>query len=339
MKKTAVVILNWNGCELMRKYLPTVIANTQSDLGVDVIVADNASTDGSLDMLASEFPDVQVIKLDRNYGFAEGYNRVLAQLAHEYVVLLNSDVAPAAGWLEPLVNLMESDAGVGACAPKLMDDKDHSRFEYAGAAGGFIDWLGYPFCRGRVMDDVEEDKGQYDSDIDSLWVSGAALMVRRRLYVEVGGMDSSFFAHMEEIDLCWRLRNKGWRIVSCCGSGAKVYHLGGATLSQTNPRKTYLNFRNNLTMMVKNYNSRLWWLVLFLRLLLDGVAGVQFLAKGKPAFCTAIVKAHWAFFGRLRETLRKRGDLKKGRSRELVPEVKRYSMLWRHYVSHKQCDF
>ncbi|MGN0011298.1 MAG: glycosyltransferase family 2 protein [Marinilabiliaceae bacterium] len=330
--KTAVVILNWNGKELMRRYLPAVIENSEAAGGVDVVVADNASADGSLDMLRQEFPQVTVIALDQNYGFAEGYNRALRQLPHEYVVLLNSDVAPAPGWLAPLVALLDGDASVGACGPKLLDDKAHEMFEYAGAAGGFIDRFGYPFCRGRVLDRVEKDSGQYDSDADVLWVSGAALMLRRELYCAAGGLDSDFFAHMEEIDLCWRLRNMGLRIVACCGSGAKVYHLGGATLSSANPRKAYLNFRNNLTMLVKNYNGRMWWAVVFFRLVLDGVAGAKYLLSGQGAFCAAIVRAHWSFFGTLRRSLAKRAALKAGRGRELVPEVRPYSMLWRFFA-------
>ncbi len=330
--KTAVVILNWNGEPLMRRYLPSVVANSSAPGGVDVVVADNASTDGSLSMLRAEFPAVKVIRLDRNYGFAEGYNRAIGQLANEYVVLLNSDVATAQGWLEPMVKLMDEDASVGVCGPKLLDDKDHGRFEYAGAAGGFVDWLGYPFCRGRVMDSVEEDCGQYDTDLDVLWVSGAALMIRRDLYVGAGGLDADFFAHMEEIDLCWRLRNMGRRVVACCGRGSKVFHLGGATLSSANPRKAYLNFRNNLTMLVKNYNGRSWWAVVFMRLVLDGVAGVKYLAEGRAAFCLAIVKAHWGFFGALRQTLAKRRLLSQGRGGGLVPEVRPYSMLWRFFA-------
>lgn len=336
MKKTAVVILNWNGRELMRRYLPQVIVNSVADGGVDVIVADNASSDGSVEMLRREFPSVGILTMDRNYGFAEGYNRALARLGHDYVVLLNSDVAPAPGWLQPMVALLDSDPTVGACAPKLMDDKDHDKFEYAGAAGGYIDRFGYPFCRGRVMDQVEADGGQYDTDADALWVSGAALMVRRKLYCEAGGLDSDFFAHMEEIDFCWRLRNMGWRVVACCGEGAKVFHLGGATLNSMNPRKTYLNFRNNLTMLVKNYNGRLWWAVLLFRLVLDGAAGAKFLAGGQGRFCLAVVRAHWSFFGSLGRTLGKRADLKDGRGRALVPEVARICMPWSYYVLGKK---
>ncbi len=333
MKRLAVVILNWNGSQLLRHYLPIVLSTTQSD-EVEVIVADNASTDDSLQLLRSDFPDVRTIVLDQNYGFAGGYNKVIAQLDHEYVLLLNSDVATTSNWTRPLINLMDEDSNIAACAPKILDDKRKSHFEYAGAAGGFIDWLGYPFCRGRLMDYIEPDNGQYNNNISALWVSGAALLIRRKLYLECGGLDEDFFAHMEEIDLCWRLRNMGYNIVSC-GQSA-VYHLGGATLSSTNPRKTYLNFRNNLIMMVKNYNSSLWSLVILCRLLLDGVAGLMFVAKGQWRFCWAIVKAHWAFFGTIVTTLGKRKMLRAHRTSQLPSEVKRYSLILRYYLFGKK---
>lgn len=332
MKRLAVVILNWNGEALLRKYLPVVAATTISD-DVELVVADNASTDGSLAYLEEEFPDVRTIVLDQNYGFAGGYNRAIAQLDNEYVLLLNSDVATTTGWTDNLIQLMDSDTYIAACAPKLLDDKRHSHFEYAGAAGGFIDWLGYPFCRGRIMDDIEADNGQYDDNADVLWVSGAALMVRRQAYIDCGGLDEDFFAHMEEIDLCWRLRNRGMRIVACGES--RVYHLGGATLNSSNPRKTYLNFRNNLTMLVKNYNNFSWPLVLFMRLLLDGVAGVKFIIDGKKDFCWAIVRAHWSFFGSFKAALSKRKALAPYRTTALPQEVKRYSILLHYYLKRQ----
>lgn len=323
MKRAAVIILNWNGAELLQKYLPQVIANTSKQVGeccVDIVVADNASTDASLEVLANQFGDIAVVRLDANYGFTGGYNRAVAQVNADYVVLLNSDVAPREGWIEPLIELMENDPTVAVCAPKILDDKRRTHFEYAGAAGGRLDILGYPFCRGRVMNNIEADNGQYDDDADCLWVSGAALMIRRELYME-SLLDGDFFAHMEEIDLCWRLRNRGFRIVAC-GKSA-VYHLGGATLDASNPRKTYLNFRNNLIMMVKNYNSRLWPLVLLLRLLMDGVAGLMYLAQGKPRFVGAIIKAHWHFFASLRTALRKRKALSDRRTHHLPKEIYR----------------
>lgn len=333
MKRVSVVILNWNGASLLRRYLPTVVSTSEAD-DVDVVVADNASSDESLDVLRNEFPSVKVVVLDQNYGFAGGYNRALAQIDSEYVVLLNSDVATTPQWLRPLISILDSDSSVVAVSPKILDDKRHTHFEYAGAAGGFIDWLGYPFCRGRLMDTVEEDIGQYNDDVDVLWGSGAALMVRRKEYIDCGGLDEDFFAHQEEIDMCWRMCNRRKRVVACGSSS--VFHLGGATLNSANPQKTYLNFRNSLTMMVKNYNSALWPLVIYLRLLLDGVAGLKFIAGGQFAHCWAIVRAHWAFFSSLRRTLRKRRALKAGRSRSLDPEVKRYSLLVNYYLRGKK---
>lgn len=336
MNRTAVVILNWNGRGLMRHYLPAVVRTSAAPGGVDVVVADNASTDGSLEMLRSEFPEVKTIALDRNYGFAEGYNRALAELGHELVVLLNSDVEPAEGWLAPLVGLMDSDGRIGACGPTLVADRDRRRFEYAGAAGGFLDALCYPFCRGRVLETVEEDRGQYASPADCLWVSGAALMTRRALFVASGGLDADFFAHMEEIDYCWRLRNAGWRVVAA-GGASRVFHLGGATLGNGDPRKTYLNFRNNLTMLVKNHASAAWWAVLVARMALDGVAAARFLAKGEPRQLAAVVRAHLHFWARLGATLRKRRALRQsGGGRGLPAEVRSYSVVWRYYALRRK---
>lgn len=329
----AVVILNWNGASLLRRYLPQVIATTPADIA-DVWVADNGSTDESLAVLRDEFPQVKVLPFAQNYGFAAGYNRALQQLDYEYVVLLNSDVAPAEGWLRPQLELMQNDTTIAACAPIIMDDKRHEYFEYAGAAGGFVDFLGYPFCRGRIFDTIETNCNQYNTDIDALWVSGAALMVRRNIYNEIGGLDESFFAHMEEIDLCWRMRNAGWRVVAC--SKGKVYHLGGATLSAANPRKTYLNFRNNLAMLIKNYNSRAWFCIFVARLLLDGVAGAKFWASGEAAHCWAIVRAHWSLFGRLKSVLKQRKALKKQRSRSLSDQIYKRSIVVDYYVRKKQ---
>lgn len=322
MKSLAVIILNWNGASLLKRYLPAVISNTAqrvADIRVEIIVADNASTDESLDIMKSDFPEVTVITLDKNYGFTGGYNRAIAAVNHDYVLLLNSDVAPSEGWLEPLVSLMENDPTIAISAPKILDDKDHSLFEYAGAAGGLLDIFGYPFCRGRVMNRIEADHGQYDDNADCLWVSGAALLIRRALYIDNGGLDEDFFAHMEEIDLCWRLKNMGHRVVACGESS--VFHLGGATLSSANPHKTYLNFRNNLIMMTKNYNTWWWGFVIFGRLLLDGAAGAMYIMQGKPRFVTAIVKAHWHYFGTLGSSLRKRRELSNKRSKSLPKEI------------------
>lgn len=290
--RTAVIILNWNGAAMLRRYLPSVIANTDPALG-EVIVADNGSTDDSLKVLAEEFPSVGVIALDRNYGFAEGYNRAIAQVKHPLVVLLNSDVRPAQGWLQPLVDEMDNNPVTGGCQPKILSDAAPESFEYAGASGGFLDCNGYPYCRGRVFDTVERDLGQYDTPMTIDWASGAALMVRRELYERVGGLDADFFAHMEEIDLCWRIRLAGseLRVVP----ESVVYHLGGGTLPQGNPRKTYLNFRNNLLLLHKNLPDSVRGRRLFVRRLYDTLAWGVFMAKGDFASANAVLRAHRDF--------------------------------------------
>lgn len=331
MMKIAVVILNWNGRALLERYIPQVVEST-TYAGADIIVADNASEDDSVLYMRSAWSVCKLILLEKNYGFAGGYNRAIAQLGdYDAVVLLNSDVAPAKGWLEPMVELMETDEMVVACGPKIKDDKDRKMFEYAGAAGGFVDMYGYPYCRGRVFEKVEEDLGQYDSNADCLWVSGAALMVRRKEYIECGGLDEEFFAHMEEIDLCWRLRNMGHRIV--CVAESEVFHLGGATLNSANPRKTYLNFRNNLWMMIKNHTSKVWWLILFLRMILDGVAGIKFVLGGQASHCWAIIKAHIDMWKSLRKMLAKRREIQSNvREKGMLPEILQGSIVWKHYV-------
>lgn len=277
---------------MLRRYLPSVIANTDPALG-EVIVADNGSTDDSLKVLAEEFPSVGVIALDRNYGFAEGYNRAIAQVKHPLVVLLNSDVRPAKGWLQPLVDEMDNNHATGGCQPKILSDAAPESFEYAGASGGFLDCNGYPYCRGRVFDTVERDRGQYDTPMTIDWASGAALMVRRELYERVGGLDADFFAHMEEIDLCWRIRLAGseLRVVP----ESVVYHLGGGTLPQGNPRKTYLNFRNNLLLLHKNLPDSVRGRRLFVRRLYDTLAWGVFMAKGDFASANAVLRAHRDF--------------------------------------------
>ena len=276
--KVAVVILNWNGCQMLRQFLPSVVAHSEADGGV-VYVADNGSTDDSVEMLCQEFPMVRQILMDENYGFAEGYNRAIAELNEPYVVLLNSDVEVTSHWLQPLIAYMDAHPEVAACQPKLLSYNEPDKFEYAGAAGGFIDCYGYPFCRGRLMQQVELDKGQYDEPAEIFWASGAALFIRRNDYEAVGGLDPRFFAHMEEIDLCWRLKARGRGIV--CLPESVVFHVGGATLKRENPNKTYLNFRNNLIMLYKNLPERELGHVMRVRFLLDHVAAFTFLLKGQ----------------------------------------------------------
>ncbi|MBR6284447.1 MAG: glycosyltransferase family 2 protein [Muribaculaceae bacterium] len=295
MKQVAVIILNWNGAGLLRRYLPSVVAHTPGDVA-DVIVADNGSTDESIAVLRDEFPMVEVIALDQNYGFAEGYNRAIAKIVHPYTVLLNSDVRTPDGWLEPLVAYMEGHPEVGAVQPKLLHDRDDDReeFEYAGAAGGYLDRHGYPYCRGRIFEAIEDDHGQYDHITPSiLWGSGACLLVRTDLYRKAGWLDKAFFAHMEEIDLCWRIHLSGHDIRMVPQS--RVYHLGGASLPQGNPRKTYLNFRNNLLLLHKNLPKQEGRRLLFVRRLMDTLAFGMALAKGHWGDARAIVKAHIDF--------------------------------------------
>ena len=284
MEKTAVIILNWNGAQMLRTYLPSVIAHTK---GAEIIVADNGSTDDSLEVLHKEFPSVKTIVLDTNYGFAEGYNKALEQVESEYVVLLNSDVEVTEGWLSPLLDYMTAHPEVAAVQPKIRAWRERDRFEHAGAAGGYLSWLGYPYCRGRRFGRVEQDHGQYDTIAEIDWTTGACMCVRTSVYKECGGLDAAFFAHQEEIDLCWRMRNKGWKLA--CIPQSVIYHLGGGSLSYDNPRKTFLNFRNNLLMIYKNRNFP--WIVLSLRFFLDYAAAAMFLATGKKGSAKAVYEA------------------------------------------------
>lgn len=288
----AVIILNWNGEKLLRKYLPSVVANTNREIA-EIIVADNGSTDGSLALLADEFPGVTVIEFDSNHGFAEGYNLAIASVPNEYVVLLNSDVETPEGWIEPLYNMMHSNRRIGACQPKILSCNSKNEFEYAGASGGFIDRNGYPYCRGRIFSTIETDNGQYDSVIPVFWATGAALMIRADLYRGLGGLDARFFAHMEEIDLCWRVWLSGNEIVVVPQS--KVYHLGGGSLPASNPRKTYLNFRNNLLLLHKNIPVSDLGPTLLRRRLLDTLAWLKFMATLDFANANAILRAHRDF--------------------------------------------
>ena len=288
-KPVAVIILNWNGEKLLSEFLPSVIEHTPSDIA-DIIVADNGSTDGSLALLAGTFPDVKTIILDRNYGFAEGYTRALRLSGYTYTVLLNSDVAVKSDWLTPLYRFMEATPDAGACQPKILSYRQPDTFEYAGAAGGFLDRHGFPYCRGRVFDTIEKDTGQYDDTIPVDWASGAALMVRTDIYLKCGGLDAGFFAHMEEIDLCWRMRLLGWKVYAV--GDAAVYHLGGGSLPASNPRKTYLNFRNNLLMLRKNLPEAGRTRALIIRRLLDTIAFAAFVLKLDWANARAILQAH-----------------------------------------------
>ncbi len=292
-KPIAVIILNWNGAKLLQEFLPSVCEYTNSHIA-DIFVADNGSTDNSLEILKQEFSTVKTIVLDKNYGFAEGYNRAIKAAGYKYTVLLNSDVKAAPNWLEPLYEYCEAHSEVAACQPKILSYSEPEKFEYAGAAGGFIDKLGYPYCRGRIFGSIEVDHGQYDTaPIDVMWATGAVLFVRTEVYLSVGGLDTKFFAHMEEIDLCWRIHLAGYKIKAI--TSAKVYHLGGGSLPASNPRKTYLNFRNNLLLLHKNLPRKVGKRLLFIRRLYDTLAFFMFIAKLDFKNANAIIKAHLDF--------------------------------------------
>lgn len=288
---TAVVILNWNGQKMLERFLPSVTAHTKGD--AEVIIADNGSTDESLPFLQKHYPQLRVIRLDKNYGFAGGYNKALQQVDADYYVLLNDDVEVTPGWIEPVIAQMQQHPDTAICQPKLLMYDQRNTFEYAGGAGGYIDKYGYPFCRGRMFTTLEDDHGQYDTPSQIFWASGAAMFVRADVWRQLGGLDEDFFAHMEEIDFCWRAQNAGYRIEYCPHS--VVYHVGGGTLPKSNPRKTYLNFRNNMALLYKNLpTQRLAW-VIGSRIVLDYVAAFKFLLERKPKEFSAVVSAHRAF--------------------------------------------
>ena len=289
---TAIVILNWNGEKYLQEFLPVLIENTRLP-EAEIIVADNASTDNSISILKEKFPTVRTIVLDKNYGFAGGYNKALAQIEAEYYVLLNSDIEVTPNWLEPMISYLNVHKDVAACQPKILSYYQRTHFEHAGAAGGYIDRFGFPFCRGRVLGIAEEDKGQYDTIADVFWTTGACLVVRSEIYRKAGGLDDEFFAHMEEIDFCWRLKSRGYRLV--CVPESSVYHMGGGTLNVESPHKTYLNFRNNLLMLYKNLPDKLLKETLFWRSLFDYAAAFQLFVTGKPRNARSVLQARRDF--------------------------------------------
>lgn len=328
MIKTAIVILNWNGAAMLRRYLPNVIEYSRTD--AEVYVADNASSDDSVEMLREHFPSVHLVLLDRNYGFAEGYNRALKEIAAEYYVLLNSDVEVSHHWLSPLVEFMDNHSDVAACQPKLLAINDRDAFEYAGACGGFIDRLGYPFCRGRVFNSIENDNGQYDFATEILWATGACMLVRATDFMAVGGFDGRFFAHCEEIDLCWRLRIAGKRVF--CIPDSYVWHVGGGTLPKSNPMKTFLNFRNNLTMLYKNLPDNELSTVMRLRWFLDMLAALQFLVKGKVGDAKAVIRGRRAYLKWRNDFTADRQKIQSSRQINHVTGMYSFSLLWQYYV-------
>ena len=330
--KVAVVILNWNGKNFLEKFLPSVIANNASD--TQIIVADNASTDDSVAFLISHYPQVKIIKNSINGGFAKGYNDALKLVSAEYYVLLNSDVEVTPNWIEPIIKLMDDDISIAACQPKIKDHNKKTYFEYAGAAGGYIDKYAYPFCRGRIFSTIEEDKGQYNDTREVFWATGACLFVRAQYYQKIQGFDEDFFAHMEEIDLCWRLKNYGYKIMYC--SESTVYHVGGGTLNKTNPYKTFLNFRNNLLLLSKNHPAEYFYLKLFIRFLLDGIAGMKFLFSGQLSSFTAVIKAHFSFYASFGKTLKKRKLFKEQIKQHTTTAVYKHSIIADYFLRGKK---
>lgn len=333
MRIVKVVILNWNGREHLRTFLPSVIATTPAEIGI--VVADNGSTDDSVMMLKRDFPEVEVLELRDNHGYAGGYNRAVEQIAADYYILLNSDVETTEGWCAPLVAALDSNPKLIAVQPKLRSYTHRSNFEYAGASGGFIDFLGYPFCRGRIMSTTEEDRGQYDSPRRCFWASGACLACRREIFTEIGGLDEDFFAHMEEIDMCWRAQLYGYTVA--VEPRSIVYHLGGGTLPVNSPQKIYLNYRNNLAMLYKNLPQGRVEAVMLVRMIMDGLSAVVFLLQGHADFVSKIWSAHIDFH-RWRKKL-------KAKRTEIISKtvsqpygIYKGSIVLRYYLGRKQFD-
>lgn len=322
----AVVILNWNGKALLEQFMPGVIKSVYPNL--QLIVGDNNSTDDSVAFLKANYPQVRVIVNDHNYGFAEGYGRVLDQVEADYYVLLNSDVEVPENWIQPVIYAMEVDSNIAVAQPKIKWQKNKSQFEYAGAAGGYLDLHGFPFCRGRLFDTVEIDTNQYEDQREIFWASGAALFVRSKCWKEAGGLDPDFFAHMEEIDLCWRLKNLGYKVIYC--PKAEVYHVGGGTLNANNPYKTYLNFKNNLVIMQKNLPLNDAYSRIFIRMSLDFIAWIHFLLQGKSDFAWAINKAHYHFL----QNLSRNGKKRTAKQIDFLKHTGQYpsSIVWAYFI-------
>lgn len=333
MKKVAVVILNWNGRKLLEEFLPSVVNFTNTEIA-DIIIADNNSTDDSVEFLSSYYPTLEVIALPQNYGYADGYNKTLKLINHEYYVLLNSDVEVTANWLDPLYQYIEQHTDVAAIQPKVLAQRNKSCFEYAGAAGGFIDKLGYPFCRGRIFNQVEKDTDQYNTPLEIFWATGACLFIRSSDYWNAGGLDASFFAHMEEIDLCWRLNARGRKLV--CLPESTVYHVGGATLQEESPRKTFLNFRNNLLMLYKNLSENKFKRIYTQRKALDYLAALQFLISGKKTNASAILKAHREFRVIQKEYVKERDNNLQRTTNSPIKTIYQGSILYDFYLKKRK---
>lgn len=333
MKKASVVILNWNGKKLLEEFLPIIIKYTNTDIA-DIVIADNASTDLSISFIKQNYPTLSIIELPENYGYADGYNKALDNIHTTYSILLNSDVEVTPNWLEPLIDFLDTNPQVAAIQPKILSQRKKNYFEYAGAAGGFIDKYGYPFCRGRIFDCVEKDVMQYDQPINIFWASGACLVIRTDAYKQAGGLDSSFFAHMEEIDLCWRLNTQGLKVA--CIPQSTVYHVGGATLAEESPRKTFLNFRNNLLMLYKNLENKKFKRIYRIRFILDYIAAIQMIVKGKLKNAQAMHRAHIEFNQMKKNLTETRKENLDRQILQNIPSIFPKSILWQFFIKkHK----
>ncbi|MCZ6593672.1 MAG: glycosyltransferase family 2 protein [Bacteroidetes bacterium] len=322
----AIVILNWNGKKLLEEFLPSIM---QFSEGATIYMADNASSDDSVSFVSEKFPEIRIIQNKVNGGFSKGYNDALSSLSEDIFILLNSDVEVTENWLGPVLSEFSKDESLVAAQPKILDYNNKDYFEYAGAAGGYIDKLGYPYCRGRVFNSIEKDEGQYDDIVEIFWATGACLFVKREAFWKTGGLDEDFFSHQEEIDLCWRMQANGGTIKYI--GAAVVYHVGGATLASSDPKKTFYNFRNTLLILIKNVKSRGIWWVIILRLILDGIAGFQFLLQGKGNHFLAVIKAHFSFYGLLARFLRKRKT-----QATRLKYFKINSIVWKYFIVKKR---
>jgi GT2 family glycosyltransferase len=330
--KVAVVILNYNGVNWLKKFLPKFIQFSKKD--ADLIVIDNGSTDNSVELIHQQFKEIETLTLEKNLGFAGGYNEGLKQLNHKHFIIVNSDIEVTKNWISPIIKLLESDDQIAAVQPKILNYNKKQEFEYAGAAGGFIDIFGYPFCRGRIFYNVEKDLGQYDGDLDIFWSSGACMAIKSKDFKEIGGFDFDFFAHMEEIDLCWRLKNQGKRIMFC--SKSLVYHVGGGTLNYNTPKKTFLNYRNNLWMIHKNFSGKSpLWLVILIRIILDQISGFRFIIEGNPKNILQINKAQIGYFKNILKIHKKRNKIKKHPLRKMKGVLNNL-LIWEYFVKQKK---
>ena len=329
MKKVGVVILNWNGEKLLRQFLPSVVATLPEY--AEIIIADNASKDNSINFLTSNYPEIKIIQNTTNGGFAKGYNEALKYVHNEYLVLLNSDIETPNNWIEPVIDFMEKDPKIGAAMPKILQYQKKTHFEYAGAAGGYIDQWGFPFCRGRIFNTLEKDEGQYNNNTPVFWATGACMFVRNELFKKTKGFDEFFFAHMEEIDLCWRMQRAGYLIYAIGESS--VYHLGGGTLNKLSPKKTFLNFRNNLLMLVKNHPDEKFVIKITQKLILDGLAAIKFLLEGNIKHFIAVLKAHISFYINLPKYLKIRKKLKIDLRNETIKGIYTSSIVKDNFIN------